>query len=591
MFRKRLFLYFFVVYAAFAAIVTLLQYNREVSFKVDKLNSNLDSYASLVHNYIQRNSILDSSQFNRLDSLYRIIDNNNLRVTVVAHNGDVFYDSDVYEISLMQNHLKRPEVQAALRGAHGTDTRLSASTGTPYYYYAKQYKDYFVRTALDYDVSIREFLRAERFFFVIIGILFLLMTLLLLFISGKFGNTLSKLKDFALKAASDEKIDPNIEFPRNELGVISRQIVHIYDNLKKTRDTISQEREKLIRHLYISREGVAIFSPSKTKIFANSLFIQNIIHISDKPSVNPEQVFGIDEFNEVKSFIDKNLAENLAFLQAQLPSKSFTISKRGRYFAVNVIIFSDRTFEISLNDITTQETEKNLKQQLTSNIAHELRTPVTSILGYLETILSSKELDDEKRTHFIERANVQANRLSELISDISVLNRIEENAVSVDKDTISIPEIVSEVMDNMKAKLDEKGIKAEVKISEGIAVKGNYSLLYSIFQNLFENSIIHAGENIEVSLQNYFEDDTYYYFSYADNGIGIPYEHIGRIFDRFYRVDQGRGRQTGGTGLGLAIIKNAVLFHGGDISVKNRDGGGVEFFFSIRKEVVSGRVS
>ncbi len=583
MYKKQLFFYFFLVFAAFTIAVSVLQYNRETEHNTEKLNSNLESYTDIVSNYIRQNSIHQKGDYTLLDSVYTILGNENLRVTVIDINGKVLYDSDVQDPSLMENHLERPEIQEAFYSEFGTDIRESATTATPFYYYAKKYPDFYVRTAIDYDMDVKSFLEAEKMFFVFIIILFFIMTLLLVYISGKFGKTLSKLKDFALKAAKDERIDPNMEFPDNELGIISKQIVNIYDNLKKTRDDISMEKEKLIRHLYISREGIAIFSPQKKKILSNSLFIQNINFISDKPSLNPEQVFNIEEFREINSFIEKYLEQEIAFLQTELPAKYFLINKRGKYFSVHVIIFSDKTFEISVNDVTSSEQEKKIKQQLTGNIAHELRTPVSSIKGYLETVTGTKELDSEKKSAFIEKAYKQTLRLSELISDISVLNRIEEGAVTVDNKKIKIKEIVDEITGSLEQKFREKNISVNPQISKKINIEGNYSLIYSVFQNLFENTIVHAGENISAGVKCYFEDENYYYFSYYDTGAGIPEKHIDRVFERFYRVDKGRSRKSGGTGLGLAIIKNAVLFHGGDISVKNRDGGGVEFFFSLRK--------
>ena len=584
MYKKKLFLYFFLVFAVFTFAITVLQHNRERNFKTEQLNSDLDIYNDLTANFISVNNLHERGEFRLLDSLYKTIGRPTLRITLVDPNGEVLYESDMARAYEIENHLQRPEIQNAIYGEYGTDIRISATTGTPYYYYAKRYNDYFVRTAIDYDLDIITFLRAERVFFIIIIILFFLMTLLLIYISGKFGRTVSRLKDFALKAARDEKIDPGISFPESELGVISRQIVSIYNDLQKTRDAINTEKNKLIRHLYISREGIAIFSPEKTNILSNSLFIQNINFISANPAINPEQVFKIEEFHEATAFIEINLEKDDMLLQTGLPAKSFPINKRGKYFSVQVIIFPDKTFEISVNDITAQEQDKNIKQQLTSNIAHELRTPVSSITGYLETISNAKDLDKDKQAYFIDKAYRQAVRLSELISDISVLNRIEEGAITVDNENIGITEIVTEVTDSLEAKLKQKNITTNIKLIDNITIKGNYSLIYSIFQNLFENTIIHAGEDVAVSVDCYFEDVNYYYFSYYDTGIGIPEKHIGRIFERFYRVDQGRMRKSGGTGLGLAIIKNAVLFHQGDISVKNREEGGVEFFFSLRKK-------
>ena len=582
MYRRNLFLYFFIVFAAFALAITILQYNREISHKTDQLNNSLNNYTEIVASYIRHNNIHQTSRYYLLDSLYQILDNDRLRLTIVGQSGEILYDN-VGRYDEMENHFLRPEIQQSITESYGTDIRLSASTGTPYYYYARHYQEFFVRTALDYDQRVRSFLQAETVFFVILAFLFFIMTLLLIYISGRFGKTLSNLKDFAMKAARDEEIDPNMQFPKNELGVISRQIVNIYDNLRKTRDSINLEKEKLIRHLHISREGVAIFSAAKSRIFANSLFVQNMNFIAEKPSLKPEHIFAMEEFKDAIAFADQYLGEDVAFLQANLPARSFLIEKRGKIFSIQVIIFSDKTFEVSINDVTQQEQEKNIKQQLTSNIAHELRTPVSSISAYLETMLNSPGLESEKKDYFVQKAYKQALRLSDLLRDISVLNKMDEAGVTIDYQDVLINELVDEIIDIHRMEAEARGLQLDISLSPRIIIKGNYSLIHSVFQNLLENTLFHAGQNISVHLKN-FQDEDFYYFSYADTGIGIPEKHIGKIFDRFYRVDKGRSRKSGGTGLGLAIVKNAVVFHGGTISVKNRDGGGLEFFFSLRKK-------
>lgn len=233
---------------------------------------------------------------------------------------------------------------------------------------------------------------------------------------------------------------------------------------------------------------------------------------------------------------------------------------------------------------TSEEDKVRLKRQLTQNIAHELKTPVSSIQGYLETIIMNPDMDENQRKQFMERCYAQSNRLASLLRDISVLTRMDEAAQSIEMEDIDLYHIVSMVHDDVALQLKQKNMQFLQLLQAPMMVQGNHSLIYSIFRNLADNAIAYAGNNVTITIKCLEETDEYYKLSFADNGMGLAPQHLDHLFERFYRVDKGRSRKLGGTGLGLAIVKNAVLLHGGSISVHIANTGGLEFIFTIAKQ-------
>ena len=227
---------------------------------------------------------------------------------------------------------------------------------------------------------------------------------------------------------------------------------------------------------------------------------------------------------------------------------------------------------------------QKLKQQMTSNIAHELRTPVTSIRGYLETIIACPDMPSEKKLVFVEKAYNQTLRLSELITDMALITKMEERSEKLKTEEIDLYDVVNEVFDEFEERIAERGNIVENKLSAGTVLLANRSLVYTIVRNLVENTLKYAGEGVTMHIECYSTIEKFCYITYYDTGAGVPEDHLEKIFERFYRIDEGRARDVGGSGLGLSIVKNAVKFHGGTVRVINRLEGGLQFFFSLRRQ-------
>ena len=576
-FSQRLFWSVFFMFLGFTVCFLLFQYQREREFAQEKLNNVLSNYNYQLFRKCQQSTDINQTVISFMDD----IPQKDLRVTIIDPSGDVLFDNSGTDE--FNNHNDRSEVRKARLYNEGFAIRSSESTGKRYFYSASNIGGYIYRSALPYDPYVRGILTVNKDFIYFMA----LMTLIFFFVLSRFtfsiGKTISKLRDFALNVEKDRMPAVDYVFPNDELGDISQNIVPLYHRQQKAKNELSMEREKLIKHFQYSKEGFAMFTSEGREILSNILFIQFINVISDTQIHQVEDVTDIAELEPIRTFLNKNI-RNLNRKKKVL-RESVTIDKNGKIFLIECILFLDNSYEISINDISRQEEESRMKRQLTQNVSHELKTPVSSIQGYLETILSNPDLSPDKRQFFLERCYSQSTRLTGLLRDISVLNRLDEASEMFDLTEVNITKLIAEIQKECSQDMEEKHITSEIILPGDPTVFGNNSLLYSIFRNLYDNAIAYAGENIKITVNCYKEDPKYYYFSFSDNGVGIPEEHINRIFERFYRVDKGRSRKIGGTGLGLSIVKNGVNFHKGQISAKSSPGKGVTFFFTLKKKL------
>ena len=441
----------------------------EKQYKIEILNQKLSVYNNCVYHNLSNGLSFASA-----------VETDFGRTTILDLKGNVLYDTEKKDISSIENHLNRKEIQEALRNGTGYDIRRhSETTGKNYFYAAKLFDNYIIRSAILYNNALINDLKIDYTFVWILILIMLGLSFIFYMVMKQLGQNINHLNDFAMRADKEGVIEYSAKFPNNELGEISQHIIQIYNRLMKTKSDLVVEQKRVLKE---------------------------------------------------------------------------------------------------------QEQQALIKKQLTQNISHELKTPVSSIQGYLETILTNKDLSSETVYHFVQKSYAQCNRLSSLLYDISNLTKLEEAPEMFIKEKIDISDIIVSVLSDVALLLKEKNIEVHNDTADKkLECNANISLLYSVFRNLIDNTIAYAGTHIEIGINCYQEDDKYYYFTYYDTGTGVSEEHLFRLFERFYRVDKGRSRKSGGTGLGLAVVKNALLNHGGSISAKTHQPTGLEFEFSVGK--------
>lgn len=583
-FSQRLFLSVIFLFLGYAVCFMLFQYKREKAYKIELLNTQLQNYNNQLCDFLADHHGVNPDSMQSYVTTHMMP---NLRVTLIDPSGKVVYDNTNANWKNFANHSSRKEVQDALMYGSGYSiSRQSESIqGEEYFYSARYYPPYriIIRSALPYNLSLAEHLQADSGYLWFALIICLVLIFIFYRFTRKLGKSITKLQQFATKADRNEPIDMDIlqTFPKNELGEISQHIIKIYKRLHRAKEALYIEREKLISHLQTSHEGLGVFTKERQEILVNNLFTQYINNISDRNLRSTNEIFDIPELQPIIEFLNRNEGN----FSKEEKRYAMHLNKNARSFTLECIIFQDMSFEISINDITQEEEQARLKRQLTQNIAHELKTPVSSIQGYLETIISNPNIPQENVRVFLERSYAQSNRLTFLLRDISVLTRMDEAPELVEKEQVNLSKIVENILNEVALGLEEKHITVVNKLPSEVILTGSSSLLYSIFRNLTDNAIAYAGNDIQITINCFREDEKFYYFSFSDTGVGVPEEHLNRLFERFYRVDKGRSRKLGGTGLGLAIVKNAVLFHGGTIFAKNMPKGGLEFVFTLKKDI------
>jgi len=240
----------------------------------------------------------------------------------------------------------------------------------------------------------------------------------------------------------------------------------------------------------------------------------------------------------------------------------------------------DKNLRTAMNE---QREKDRIKRRLTNNINHELKTPIQALQASLETLTThADDIDEVTRAALLARSSENARRLADLVNDLSVLTRISEAPQHIERSDVDLGAVCRQVADELQLYPSNKHLRFDIELPENLLISGNERLIDSIFRNLMVNALNYSdGTMVRVAVESMTADDVT--LTVEDDGVGVPEEHVDHLFERFYRVDSGRSRATGGTGLGLAIVKNAVQFHGGDIRVENRRGGGLKFTFTLKR--------
>jgi len=495
----------------------------------------------------------------------KITRNTNIRITIINKDGSVLGDSHATSFS-MENHRKRPEVEEALRGETGVSKRFSSTMGYDSLYIAYPILDlngeaYEVfRTSIPLDAFNRE-IKKSLFYLLFMSIIILL---IIIFMTSRIVNEfrlyIKRIEHVSASYASGNFSSSLPEISWMETINLNYSINKMGIQLQERINTINQQKDELQAMLNNMLEAVVLVNQSnkieKTNSSARELFgtvTENSEDFFQSTLIN-EFIFNLMKSKEIHH-------EKEVIIKGEIPRNLLIHGTRIEYFAKR-----EKHCLLVINDITKIRNMEKTRKDFVANVSHELKTPITSILGYISLLkpLCKKNKDAREYLKVISR---HSERMTSIIDDLLILSNIEEGGEEkLRKELFPLIDLLESVNGSLKNKVKKKKITTKIDCSDNIIIDADPALLEQALLNLLSNGIKYCPEKSEITLKAFIKNENIT-IEVIDNGPGIAAEHQQRVFERFYRIDKSRSRLNSGTGLGLSIVKHIVNSHRGVIQL------------------------
>lgn len=508
--------------------------------------------------------------------------NHNLRITFIAFNGKILGESNT-DYHYMENHLDRKEIQEAIKGRIGTDIRHSKTLNIDFMYVAVALNQSRVVVRVSVPLVQLNQINKTISLYALFGIVAALpLTALLAFM---FTSSLVRPVKQLIKVSkeiSTGNYSKRVQISsKDELGELADTFNNMALQLEKTVADLKEKNARFDSIINSMASGLIAVDTKYRVILLNDI------------------ACGLFNLDKNLDFMGKNILEVLRNQQL-ISSLKETIEKnkplvteitisvpQEKYLRINTAPIKSADPNIinaggiaTIQDITNIKKLEQIKTEFVSNVTHELKTPLTSIRGFIETLRNGALEDKNVAEKFLDIIDIEAERLSILINDILQLSEIETTKKDTNIAEHNLKSIVDEVISILKEQAEKKGVTITEQIDPRLTINVNKDRFKQMFINLIDNAIKYNVQNGKVKVEA-FRNGGKVVIKIRDTGIGIPKQHHTRIFERFYRVDKGRSRNMGGTGLGLSIVKHIVNLYNGDISVNSSQGSGTEFIIQF----------
>ena len=505
-----------------------------------------------LHDEVKHEAVFMAAAINNFDNEKEIMSyasytgkNSDNRISLINKDGTVFYDNYA-DISVMDNHLDRPEIRSAIQNETGESTRSSDTIGKQIYYYAVR---------LDSGDILRIAADTKN----VIGLLGvsaprLLIIVLIIFVAAMI--TAKLLTESIVKPINELDLDePGANVTYDELSPLLVRMDKQTEKIRTQMEELSKQQKEFEYITENMSEGLVIFGAGGRIISANR---------SAKFILGNENALTYTELCHDTEYINA--------VNSALSGKQFTgrIEKGERVYGLSANPVENSPGHgavLFITDITERENSEKMRREFSANVSHELKTPLTSIMGAAE-IIGNGIAKSEDIPHFAAQIHTEASRLLTLIQDIIKLSQLDENSIKAEFENVELRAVCEAVISELEDKAAKKNITISLEGSN-MVIRGIRPVLHEMIYNLCDNAIVYNKENGNVKIE-LAEKNQAKTLTVSDTGIGIAPEHQSRIFERFYRVDKSRSKATGGTGLGLSIVKHGAMLHGGSVSVESR---------------------
>lgn len=542
---------------------------------IDHSKKMLKNYNEIISYFLENNSSDKKQDLEALKEISEIKTNIGLRITYLSPTGTVIYDSIKNEND-MDNHADRIEFINAKKYGYGEAVRYSKTQKDETIYYATRLNDgSVIRTSEIINSSILVKNTDMKYYLMALALSLILGIVIAIRITNSIIRPINDLQFITSRIAHGDfhrrvKITSN-----DELGSLGESFNHMADKLEETMRELINKQSRLTAILKSMGSGVLAIDKYHTIIMINP-YIKNLFNINK----SEESIKGM----RLEDIIDDK--EIIEAILGKYDNIELKIKKYGKDIRIRTseLLSGDEAsgIVVVIEDISDYKKLETMRSEFVANVSHELKTPVTSIRGFAETL---RYVDDsETRDKFLGIIEEESDRLTRLIQDILSLYDIEKTQ-DKQREIFDVNEIVESISILTEFEAKRRNIKFSIKGNIKEEFYGNKDRFKQMILNLVDNAIKYSGQNTTITL-SMFEDKNIIKIEVEDNGIGITEENLIRIFERFYRVDKARSRETGGTGLGLAIVKHIVHSFNGNINVTSKVGEGTKFTIVLPKSII-----